>query len=77
VVREVVTVGRPRKRPVQPDSLAGQDDRSNVIVLKGSREYVEWFNALHEKTHIAKATIVRLALADWAKKQGHVSPPEL
>lgn len=77
MVGGVVAVGRPRKRPVQQDTEPGKDDRSNVIVLKGSRDYVEWFNALHQKTHIPKATIVRLALADWAKKQGHALPPEL
>lgn len=70
-------VGRPRKRPVQAGGEPGKDDRSNVIVLKGSREYVDWFNAIQEKTHIPKATIVRLALAEWAKKQGHPSPPEM
>jgi hypothetical protein len=77
MVGGAVLVGRPRKRPGQPSGEAGKDDRSNVIVLKGSRQYVDWFNSLHEKTHIPKATIVRLALAEWAKKQGHATPPEM
>ena len=72
-----ILVGRPRKRPGKPSGEPGKDDRSNVIVLKGSPEYVKWFDDLHEKTHIAKATMVRLALAEWAKKQGHTDPPEM
>src|SRR5690348_14650190 len=78
MVGGALTVGRPRKRPGKPKpGSEGKDDRSNVIVLKGSTEYVDWFNTLHEKTHIPKATIVRLALADWAKKNGHSAPPEM
>jgi hypothetical protein len=72
-----IIVGRPRKRPGKPGSEPGKDDRANVIVLKGSREYVDWFNGLHETTHISKATIVRLALAEWAKNQGYITPPEM
>jgi hypothetical protein len=70
-------LGRPRKRPGKVSSGGGKDDRANVIVLKGSHEYVEWFDSLHAKTHIAKPTIVRLALADWAKKPRHPTPPEM
>lgn len=77
MVAGAIAVGRPRKRPGKPSAEGGKDDRANVIVLKGSPEYVEWFNSLHEATHIPKATLVRLALADWAKRQGHESPPEM
>jgi hypothetical protein len=73
----VTAMGRPRKRPGEPSAVPGKDDRANVIVLKGSPQYVEWFDSLHRKTHIPKSTIVRLALAEWAKKQGHPAPPEM
>jgi hypothetical protein len=68
-------VGRPRIRPLTPGAKPGQDDRTNIIALKGSREYADWFAKLHAKTHIPKATIVRLAIAEWARRHGHPAPP--
>lgn len=65
---------RPRKMPPTPED---GDQRKAVILLKGSNEYVAWLEAAHRKTHIAKATIVRLAIADWAAKNGLPEPPEI
>lgn len=53
------------------------DDRSVIIHLKGSNEYAAWLEEIHRVTHLPKATIVRLALADWAAKNKHKVPPEL
>jgi hypothetical protein len=52
------------------------DERSAVIHLKGTAEYVEWLERLHRKTHIPKAILVRLALAEYAERHGHDAPPE-
>jgi hypothetical protein len=70
-------MGRPRNRANRRGTKGGQDDRANVIVLKGSHEYASWLASLHAATHIPKSTIVRLALADWAKKHGYAAPPDL
>jgi hypothetical protein len=67
-------VGRP-KRSVPPPEERG--DRETIIHLKGSPEYVDWLEAAHKRTHISKAQIVRLALADWATKMGLPTPPEI
>jgi hypothetical protein len=48
----------------------------SIINLKGSAAYRDWLSGLSKKTHIPAAMIVRLALADWAKQNGHASPPE-
>jgi hypothetical protein len=52
-------------------------ERESIINLKGSPAYAEWLEGLHRKTHIPKATIFRLALAEWAEKHGHAEPPEI
>lgn len=56
---------------------ASPDERVAIIHLKGSPEYAAWLEALHRKTHIAKAALVRLALAEWAARNGAEPPPEL
>ena len=53
------------------------DERVAIIHLKGSPAYAAWLEAAHRKTHIAKASIVRVALAEWAERHGIESPPEL
>jgi hypothetical protein len=50
--------------------------QASVINLKGTDDYREWLTGVSKKTHIAAAVIVRLALAEWAKKNGHAAPPE-
>lgn len=45
--------------------------RNTIINLKGTEAQAAWLEGVHRKTHIAKAVIVRLALAAWAEQQGH------
>ncbi len=42
----------------------------SVINLKGSDEERAWLATAHKRTHIPKATIVRLALKTWAVQNG-------
>lgn len=69
-------MGRPKKG-VKRTLPQAADDRVAIIHLKGSPLYAEWLDALHRKTHIPKASLFRLALAEWAEKNGHSPPPEL
>jgi hypothetical protein len=50
--------------------------RVSVVHLLGPAEEREWLTLLHERTHIPKTTIVRLALAEWAERNGHPKPPK-
>lgn len=75
-------IGRPLLTSANPDATkaipCGAKNRQLIIHVKGSRAYATWLEDAHRKTHIAKATIVRLAIAEWAAKQGYdVLPPEL
>lgn len=73
-------VGRPKSKPSDqtPDpSAASAEGRVVIIHLKGSPDYAEWLETLHDSTHIAKATLVRLALKEYAQKHGHPTPPEI
>jgi hypothetical protein len=67
----VELMARPKGRP-KGKAAAGQD-RVTIINLKGTTDQAEWLEAVHRKTHIAKTVIVRLALAEWAQRNGH--PP--
>lgn len=70
----VAVMGRPKrgaKRPAPPT-----EGRVTVINLKGTADQVEWLEDIHQKTHLPKATIVRLALGAWAEKHGHKAFPE-
>ncbi len=53
------------------------DERVVIVHLKGSPAYAEWLDQLNKRTHITKATLFRLAMADWAQKNGHPAPPEM
>jgi hypothetical protein len=75
------SMARPKPKPKpkpkgKAASPAGPENRT-VINMKGTVAYIEWLEAVHRKTHIPKAQIVRLALADWAKANGHQAPPEI
>jgi hypothetical protein len=71
-----MSVARPKKvRPSPP--AEERAERETVIHMKGSPEYVEWVEKVHRATHIPKVQIFRLALADWAERNGHPSPPEI
>ena len=53
------------------------EGRVVIVHLKGSPAYAEWLDQVHKKTHIAKATLFRLAMAEWAQTHGHSLPPEM
>jgi hypothetical protein len=61
-----------KKKPPEP----APDERVAVIQLKGSAEYAQWLEDVHRKTRIPKAAIFRLAIEEWAAKNGHPLPPE-
>lgn len=67
-------MGRPKKVATTGENRAV---RETVIHLKGSPEFVDWLEVVNKKTHISKAEIVRIALAEWAEKNGHPLPPEI
>ena len=50
-------------------------ERTVIIHLKGSTEYAAWLDELAETTHIPKASLFRLAMAEYAKSHGHKPPP--
>jgi hypothetical protein len=52
------------------------DTRKNIILLKGSAAYRDWFDGLSKSTLIEGATIVRDALTAWALARKLPSPPE-
>jgi len=65
---------RPKRGSAKPQKPS--DERVAVIHLKGTAAYAEWLDALHRKTHIPKAALFRLAMAEWAVRSGHEPPPE-
>lgn len=70
-------MARPKKaKPVTPPPPS-ETERETIVNMKGSPEYSAWLEDLHRKTHIPKVQIFRLAIADWAAKNGHSTPPEI
>jgi hypothetical protein len=69
-------MGRPKVNK-KDDPPKERSDRETVIHLKGSPEYVDWLEAAHKKTRLAKATIIRIAVEEWAERNGISSPPEI
>jgi hypothetical protein len=69
--------GRPRASGKKTPPTQGQDDRVVIAHIKGTPDYAAWLEALHQKTHIPKAALFRIGLAEWAERNGHASPPEL
>lgn len=59
----------PKAKPVT-------DERVAVIVLKGTPAYREWLGGISRDSLIPIASIVRDAVAKWAKQRGYPSPPE-
>lgn len=45
--------------------------------LHGSQEQADWLDSVNRKTHIAKSVIMRLALSEWASRNGHPPFPTL
>ena len=68
-------MGRPKKGQIKKASAP--DARVAIIHLKGTPAYAEWFDEANRKTRIPKTTIVRDAVADWAKARGLPQPPEM
>jgi hypothetical protein len=60
------------KRKVEDEPV---DRRVAAIVLKDTPEYRDWLTTLSESTLIPVATIVRDALARWARERGLPAPP--
>ncbi len=44
--------------------------RVSVIHLQGPIEERDWLTVANKKTHLSKATIVRLALREWGTSKG-------
>jgi hypothetical protein len=71
-------IGRPLLVSPDPDVVEVMDtvdERHAVIHLKGSAEYIAWLDEVNQQTHIPKAALVRLALAEYAKNHGLRKPP--
>ena len=65
-----------RKKEV-PGPPPGKDGGFvSIINLKGSAAYRDWLSGRSKATLIPAAAIVRLALAEWASRNGHPRPPE-
>jgi hypothetical protein len=74
----VELMARPKGRPkTSTQADAGQDARVTIINLKGTQEQSDWLEAVHRKTHIPKSVIVRLALTQWAERNGHPPFPDV
>ena len=73
----VLAVGRPKKGTSRPAPSDERGERETVIHMKGSADYVAWLDAIHRKTHIPKVQLFRVALAEWAKRNGHPEPPDI
>jgi hypothetical protein len=74
----VLKTRRPRKTAKgNPEPPEDRSERETVIHMKGSAEYVAWLDDVHRKTHIPKVQIFRLAIAEWAERNGHPTPPEI
>jgi hypothetical protein len=70
----VTTLARKKAMP-PPDS--DSEARVAIILLKGSREYASWLDAVNKKTRVAKAAIFRQAVEEWAEKRGIDAPPSI
>jgi hypothetical protein len=74
----VSEMGRPRKAAKQtPATVEDRSERETIVHMKGSAEYVDWLEEVHRKTHIPKVQIFRIAVAEWAARNGLREPPEI
>ena len=64
-----------KKAPAAKSEAA--DERVVIVHLKGSPAYAAWLDEINKSTHIAKATLFRVAMSEWAKNHGHALPPEI
>lgn len=70
-------LGRPLLAGANPDAVEAMPviGKAIIINLKGSADQAAWLEAVHRKTHISKSVIVRLALSEWAERNGHDAFP--
>jgi hypothetical protein len=71
-------VGRPKKgdraeRPPKSDA----EERETIIHMKGSREYSDFLDVVHRKSHIPKVQLFRIAYAEWCERNGFGTPPKI
>lgn len=71
------TMARPKKGDPKPKAKRPPDKRIAIILLKGTAAYSEWLDGLHAETHVPKATLVRLGLAEIARRYKYKTPPEV
>ena len=65
-----------RRIPATPPA-APEAERETIVNMKGSPEYSAWLEEIPRKTHIPTVQIFRVAVADWARKNGYRMPPEI
>ena len=51
--------------------------RLSVLNLKGSPDYRDWLNEISDQSLIPVTSIMRNAVAKWAKERGYREPPEV
>jgi hypothetical protein len=68
-------MGRPKKGSKPPAKPKATEERVAILLLRDTAEYAAWLDQIHERTYIPKATIVRVALREWAERHGHPAPP--
>lgn len=71
-----LAMGRPKANATD-DAPQERPDRETVIHLKGSPEYNDWLTGAHKKTRLSKAAIFRIAVEQWAERNGLEPPPEI
>ena len=72
------TIRQPRRTAKgTPEPPEDRSERETIIHMKGSAEYVAWLDGVHRKTHIPKVQLFRIAIAEWAKRNGDDEPPEI
>jgi hypothetical protein len=49
--------------------------RRTIVLMKGNEQYSKWFEQLSQATRIPRATLVDVALAEWAERHGFRAPP--
>jgi hypothetical protein len=64
-------MARPKKQAGKGAAEPEAPGRITIINLKGTAEQAAWLERVHRKTHIPKSVIVRLALGEWAERNGH------
>ena len=57
------------------EKAAEATGRVSVIHLQGPSEEREWLTLANKKTRLPKATIVRIALAEWGSTKGMPAYP--